>query len=120
VLALAVATAHPAARHHSISAIFEPDKLIAVSGTLTKVDWVNPHIVIFIDVKNGATVENWRVSGAPPSWWRSVGVSRANFAKDLGQSVTVDVNPAQDGSRFGYLRKIKFSNGDSLEATSTQ
>ena len=119
-LALVTAASHPAAGHHSISALFQPDKLVAVSGTLTKVDWINPHIVIYLDVKNGAAVDNWKVAGAPPAWWRNVGVNRANFAKDLGQQVTVDVNPALDGSHYGYLRKVRFASGESLEATSTQ
>lgn len=120
LLAVAALTAQPAARHHSISAIFEADKLVSVTGTLTKVDWINPHIVIFLDAPNGAAVDSWKVAGAPPAWWRNVGVNRADFAKGIGERITVDVNPAQDGSRYGYLRKIRFANGDTLEATSTQ
>lgn len=120
VLALVAVTAHPVAGHHSISAVFEADKLVPVTGTLTKVDWVNPHIVIFVDAANGAAVESWKFAGSPPAWWRNVGVNRAEFAKGLGQKVTVDANPAQDGSRYGYLRKIRFANGDVLENTSTQ
>ena len=120
VLALAAASAQLVAGHHSISAVFEADKLVSVTGTLTKVDWINPHIVIFVDVKTGSAVANWKVAGAPPAWWRNVGVNRADFAESLAQQVTVEVNPAQDGSPYGYLRKIRFANGESLEATSTQ
>lgn len=120
VLAVAALTAHPVAGHHSISAIFEADKQVSVTGTLTKVDWINPHIVIFLDAPNGAGVDSWKVAGAPPAWWRNVGVNRADFAKGIGGKITVDVNPAQDGSRYGYLRKVRFANGDTLEVTSTQ
>lgn len=120
VLAVAALTAQPVAGHHSISAIFEADKQVSVTGTLTKVDWINPHIVIFLDAPNGPAVESWKVAGAPPAWWRNVGVNRADFAKGIGGKITVDVNPAQDGSRYGYLRKVRFANGDTLEVTSTQ
>ena len=43
-------------------------------------------------------------------------MGRADFAKGLGQSVTVEALPAQDGSRYGYLRRIRFANGDALES----
>lgn len=120
VLATAALIAAPAAAHHSISAIFEADRLLTVTGTLTRVDWINPHIVIFIDATSGGAVESWKVAAAPPAWWRNVGVSRADFAKGVSGKVSVEVNPAQDGSRYGYLRKIRFASGETLEVTSTQ
>ena len=120
-LAVAMLVAQPSVwGHHSPSAIFHVDKRITVTGTLVKVDWINPHIVVLVDGqgKDGA-VENWRFQSNPPSWWRAVGASRADFAKGLGQKVIVEAQPAQDGSRYGYLRKITFANGDSLEAVTT-
>jgi hypothetical protein len=119
LLATLVLFARPVSGHHSTSAIFENDKRITVSGTLTKVDWINPHIVIFLESGSGAAAETWRIQGNPPAWWRTVGVGRADFAKGLGQSVTVEALPAQDGSRYGYLRRIRFANGDSLESMNT-
>ena len=111
--------AQPLGAHHSTSAIFENDKRITVSGTLTKVDWINPHIVIFVESGSGPAAETWRIQGNPPAWWRTVGVNRADFAKGMGQNVTVDALPALDGSRYGYLRRIRFANGDSLESMNT-
>jgi len=105
----------PASGHHSTSAIFHDDKRITVTGTLTKVDWINPHIFIFLDGGTGTAVEPWRVQGNPPQWWRNLGVVRADFAKAIGQKVVVEALPSQDGSRYGYLRKITFANGDVLE-----
>ena len=119
VLAAVVVIVQPLGAHHSTSAIFENDKRITVSGTLTKVDWINPHIQIFLEGSSGGTVEMWRIQGNPPAWWRTVGVNRADFAKALGQSVTVEALPAQDGSRYAYLRRIRFANGDSLESLNT-
>jgi hypothetical protein len=115
LLTLAVLAAQPVFGHHSTSAIFHDDKRITVTGTLTKVDWINPHIQIFLEGGTGAAVEPWRIQGNPPQWWRNLGVARADFAKGIGQKVTVVVLPSQDGSRYGYLRKITFANGDILE-----
>lgn len=118
-LAVATLATQPVLAHHSTSAIFDNDKRITVTGTLTKVDWINPHIAIVVDVGEGSAVETWRIQGNPPAWWRTVGVGRADFAKGLGQKVTVDALPAQDGSKYGYLRRIRFANGESLESLNT-
>ena len=108
----------PAWGHHSISAVFDESKFINVTGTLAKVDWINPHIAIMVDAPAGASVDTWRFQSSPPAWWKGVGVNRADFAKAMGQTVTVGAFASQDGSRYGYLRKITFANGDSLESTS--
>jgi len=104
--------------HHSPSAIFDMSKRIALGGTLTKIDWVNPHIVVYIDGKaeDGKT-ENWVFESNPPAWFRRVGVGRADFAKGLGQAVKVEGVRAKDRSLYGYLQKITFADGNSLELT---
>ena len=118
-LAMALLAAQPASGHHSTSAIFENDQRITVTGTLTKIDWINPHIAIVVEVGEGASAGMWRIQGNPPAWWRTVCVARADFAKGLGAKVTVDALPAQDGSKYGYLRKITFANGEALESLNT-
>ena len=102
--------------HHSPSAIFDMGKRISITGTLTKIDWINPHIVIAIDAKaDGAKVDHWTFESNPPSWYRSVGLAKADFAKAMGQTVTVEGVRAKDGSLFGYMQKIKLPDGTSLE-----
>jgi hypothetical protein len=92
--------------HHSPSAIFDMSKKITLTGTVTKVDWINPHIVVFMDAKGAAgAMENWKFESNPPAWFRRLGVGRADFAKALGQSVTVECVRARDGSLYGYLQK---------------
>jgi hypothetical protein len=89
---------------------------ISVTGTLTKVDWINPHIVINMDAKgDGGKVDHWTFESNPPSWYRSVGLGRADFAKALGQTVTVEGVRAKDGTPYGYMQKIKMPDGASLE-----
>jgi hypothetical protein len=102
--------------HHSPSAIFDMTKPISVTGTLTKVDWINPHIVILMEAKGeGGKVENWTFESNPPSWYRRVGVTRADFAKAIGQTITVGGVKARNGSHFGYLLMIKLPDGTQLD-----
>jgi len=105
----------PTFAHHSTTAEFDVQHRTTVSGTLTKVDWVNPHIVVFVDAKGAAGAEAWKFESNPPAWFRRVGVSRADFAKAIGQQVTVEGNRAKDGSLYGYLLKITYADGNSLE-----
>lgn len=102
--------------HHSPSAIFDMSKRIKWTGTVTKVDWINPHIVVFMDAKGSdGKVEAWRFESNPPAWFRRLNVSRADFAKAIGQTVAVEGVRARDGSLYGYLQKITFPDGNSLE-----
>jgi hypothetical protein len=114
VFALLVAASLQA--HHSPSAIFDMQKRIAVTGTLAKIDWINPHIVVTMDAMGeGGKVDHWTFESNPPSWYRSVGLARADFVKAIGHMVTVEALRARDGSLFGYMRKITLPDGTSLE-----
>jgi hypothetical protein len=102
--------------HHSPSAIFDMSKHVSVTGTLTRVDWVNPHIVLNMEAKGeGGKVEQWRFESNPPSWYKSVGLARADLAKAIGQTITVEAVKARDGSLYGYMDKIKLPDGTSYE-----
>ena len=110
----------PSFAHHSPSAEFDVTHRMTLSGTLTKIDWVNPHIVVFVDARDpkgaaGAGNAAWKFESNPPAWFRRVGVSRADFAKAIGQTVTIEGNRAKDGSLYGYLLKITYADGNSLE-----
>ena len=91
-------------------------KRISVTGTLTKIDWINPHIVIAMEARGDAgKIDHWTFESNPPSWYRSVGLARADIAKAIGQTVTVEGVRAKDGTLFGYMQKIKMPDGTSLE-----
>ena len=109
--ALVIGIAMSAWAHHSPSAIFDMGKRITVTGTLTKIDWINPHIVISMQSKG----ENWTFESNPPSWYRKVGIGRSDFAKALGQTVIVEGVRARDGAAFGYMQKIKLPDGTTFE-----
>jgi len=103
--------------HHSPSSIFDMAKPFALTGTLTQVEWVNPHIAIYIDAKkaDGSGVENWKWESAPPAFLRRVGVTSGQFKNAVGQTVSVNGFRAKDGSLYGFLTKITFADGTSLE-----
>ena len=109
-LFLAVA---PARGHHSFSAEFDADKPIKMDGTVTKMEWVNPHAWIHIDVKKAdGTTEQWMIEGGTPN-----ALFRRGFTKDSLKSGTVIVVTgyrAKDGSLRGNGRDLTLPDGRKL------
>ena len=114
-----VLVAAPIWAHHSPSAIFDMTHRMPLTGVLTKVDWINPHVVVSMDLKTeSGKTETWNFESNPPLWFKKVGVNRADLAKGIGQSVKVEINRAKDPANlYGYLYKITFQDGTSLELT---
>jgi hypothetical protein len=89
-----------------------------VSGILNRVEWINPHISIYVDAKGEHGVDAWHFEGSPPAWFRRVGVNKNDIAKFQGQMITVDGVRAKDGTLYGYLQKITFADGSTMETVS--
>jgi hypothetical protein len=104
--------------HHSTTAVFDMGKKVQVTGTLNRVEWINPHISIYVDAKGERGVDAWHFEGSPPAWFRRVGVNKNDIAKYQGQMITVDGVRAKDGTLYGYLQKITFADGSTLETVS--
>ena len=107
-LALAVlATAMPTYAHHSFAAQYDASKPITLTGKVTKVEWTNPHVYVFVDVRDDKTGEvvNWalEVGGGPNSLIRQ-GWARDSLKTD--DEITVEGSLARDGSRLASTRSI--------------
>ena len=114
-LALALATS--AAAHHNMSALFDFSQRFSSTGTLTKVDWRNPHIYVFVDVKNDkGQVEPWSFEGPSPGFFRQRDVGKENFESSMQKSIKVEASRARDGSHAGLIREITLADGKLVSA----
>ena len=101
-----------ASAHHNMSAIFDFNDRVTLSGTLTKLDWRNPHIEIGVDAKrDNGQIETWKAEGPTPIFFRSRDTTKADFEKALGKPVKLEVSRARDGSHWGLLRNITLLDG---------
>jgi len=110
VAALLAGATRPAIAHHSFAAEYDDQKPLKITGTLTKVDWMNPHIWYYVDVKNpdGSTT-TWAISGGAPGQ-----LMRRGITKDLlviGSSVNVEGFKAKDGSNNGFGQRVTYQDG---------
>ena len=95
--------------------MFDTSKTVMLTGTLTKVDWRNPHIELSLDVADHTgRVEVWVLQGAPPFFFRERDIDRSRFENAVGQPVTVEVYGARNGMPLGALRKLIFADGTSV------
>jgi hypothetical protein len=103
----------PLLAHHSVQAQFDLDKPIQLSGTVTKVEWINPHSYLFIDVKDSAgNVKHWAFEMAGPGALRKAGLSRADRGGlKPGDMITVNGVLAKDGTDSGLVKTITLSDG---------
>jgi len=99
--------------HHAFAAEFDASKPIKLRGTVTKMEWINPHTWIHIDVKQpNGKVERWMIEGGPPN-----ALYRRGFTKDSlpnGIEILVEGFQAKDGSLKGNGRDLTFPDGRKL------
>jgi hypothetical protein len=113
--------ARPIVAHHSFSAEFDASKTFKFTGTVTKVEWMNPHTFFYIDVTDEKTkkVTNWAMEMGSPNGLMRNGWSR-NTMK-IGDKVTVEGSMAKDGSPTGNARTVILAeSGKKLFAGSSQ
>src|SRR3954468_17233594 len=112
--------ARPSVAHHSFAAEFDSSKPFKMTGTVTKVEWQNPHTYFFIDVTDDkGKVTNWGMEMGSPN-----GLMRAGWSRNTmkaGDKVTVEGSLAKDGSATGNARSVTLADsGQKLFAASSQ
>jgi DNA/RNA endonuclease YhcR with UshA esterase domain len=110
----------PVFGHHSFSAEFDADKPLTLTGTVTKVEWQNPHTWFYIDVKDEAgNVVNWGLELASPNLLLRNGWTRSTMKE--GDVVTVESFQAKNGSNIANARSITLTaTGQKLLGGSSQ
>jgi hypothetical protein len=99
--------------HHSVSGQFDPSKSITLKGVISKVEWINPHIYVLLDVKEAdGTTATWALETLPTAMMRKAGLSKESVMGQPGEIVTVVANPGRDASKkLAWILKISYADG---------
>jgi DNA/RNA endonuclease YhcR with UshA esterase domain len=110
VVFVGLAASLPVAAHHSVAAEYDAEKPVKVTGVVTKVEWLNPHVWFYVDEKaEGGKVNHWAFSGGAPGQ-----LMRRGIMKDViqpGMTVVVEGFRAKDGSNNANGTKVTFPDG---------
>jgi hypothetical protein len=122
VLAVSVGlglTSVPAFPHHSFAAEYDATKPVTLTGTVTKVEWMNPHARFYVDVKDDkGVVANWEFELGSPNGLMHEGWTRNSLK--TGDVVTVTGSLAKDGAKLVNARKITLADGTQVMGASSQ
>lgn len=113
VFLLTLAGGAPVSAHHSIQAQFDINKSISISGSVARIEFINPHSYLTVNVKDAdGKVTKWAFEMAALAQLRSAGLSRADRGGlKAGDELTVVALPARDGSNSGLAQQIKMADG---------
>lgn len=119
LMTMLVSVAIPAWAHHSFSAVFDVDSPVEANGTVTKVEWRNPHAWIYVDVEGeDGIVVNWAFEIGSPNGLRRRGWSR-NTVK-VGDVISVSGYRARDGSNRANVASITLADGRQITGNSSR
>ena len=118
ILGLSSIAVVPLAAHDSFAAEYDGTKPITINGTVTKIEWTNPHARIYIDAKDDkGTVINWNIELGGPLQLNRLGWKRDSVK--AGDAVKIEGYLAKDGSKMANARNIVFADGRKVFAGSS-
>jgi len=110
---LVMGTPVPVSAHHAFAAEFDSKKPVSFKGTVKKVEWVNPHVWIHIDVKKAdGSLEAWAIEGGTPNVLFRRGFNKQSLT--AGTEIAIDGYQAKDGTRRANGRDLTFADGRRL------
>jgi hypothetical protein len=112
-------TAAAVSAHHSVAGQFDTSKSLTLTGVISRVEWINPHIYLHMDVRDArGEVTTWTLASLPTAMMRRAGLSRESIQGQSGELVTVAANPARDETRnLAWITKITYADGRSIFLT---
>jgi hypothetical protein len=115
--AVLLSGASVAPAHHSFAPIWDSSRTITVTGELVKIDWINPHIYYFVDVKGAdGKIERYSFEGMPPGTLRNMGLNKNMLTPSLNKQVTVQGYPARNGTRhLAFGRALTLADGRTVQ-----
>ena len=106
--------------HHAVQAQFDIKKPLTVTGSVTRIDFVNPHGYLYIDEQNAdGTQTPWAFELVAPGQLRKVGLGRGTGAIKIGDIITVTALASKDGSNSGLTHTIKLADGRTITIAAT-
>jgi hypothetical protein len=96
--------------HHGTNGTYDQSRTIVLTGSVTQFKFANPHVEVFLDVKDkDGKLVNWTVEGTSLYYWSKAGWNKSSIK--AGDQITVTINPARSGMTIGNLVKLVHANG---------